>query len=120
MSYLDKIKGQQIIDIQELSETYYPIQSSKDDKSEPQTVPSIWMDLGEYKITITNPVTLENCAGDIYSFINQTISKVIDTDEQACLITTSGQKLIIDLRSEAYIGPEAMVLYGPNDLIVVY
>jgi hypothetical protein len=120
MSYLDNIKGKKIIDLQFLTETYYPIKTEKEDKSEPQTVPSIWLDLGDYKITITNPITLENTPGDIYTFLNKIIINVVESDKHVCIVTSDGQKLNIDLSEDAYVGPEAIVLYGPNDLIVVW
>ncbi len=119
MSHLEKLIGRKIIEIKLSTESYFPLNSA-DDKIEPQIVNSVWINLGDYKITIVNPISIENGPSDVNSFLNQKIIDVSANDKEACLTTESGQKLIIDLRDESYNGPEAMVLHGPDDLIVVW
>jgi hypothetical protein len=41
------------------------------------------------------------------------------TDEQFKLATDKGW-FSIDLRYESYVGPEALVIYGPDNLIIVW
>jgi hypothetical protein len=114
MSYLEKLIGKTIVNIQISENTYYPL-----NKGNPQIVQELLLDFGDYILTIGNPYSLEHFE-HINSLLNTIVKDIRETETEAILITTTDQKFTIDLREESYVGPEAMSLVGPNNLCVVW
>jgi hypothetical protein len=48
------------------------------------------------------------------------IEAVLEMKDAISLMLQNSIRIVVDLRDEAYFGPEALVLHGPNDLIVVW
>ncbi len=74
----------------------------------------------EYSLTISNPISLSGQVNDLNELIGRKISNVIADDEQATFYTDENIHLQVNLRQEFYIGPEAMSLHGPDNLLVVW
>jgi|TARA_B110000967_G_scaffold202729_1_gene242104 hypothetical protein len=72
-----------------------------------------------YTIFVYNPFILE-LNSDPKCLIGDKILKVVTNENTFKFEMESGEILTIDLRDESYIGPEALCIYGPNDLIVVW
>ena len=73
-----------------------------------------------YLLRISNPISLDKKTTSIEDFIGKVILKVIDNDELLMIHTEDDFHLTVDLRQEAFVGPEAMSLNGPDNLIVVW
>lgn len=48
------------------------------------------------------------------------IETVQEVDDALTLMLQNSNSIVVDLSDDAYFGPEAMVLHGPDDLIVVW
>ena len=48
------------------------------------------------------------------------IEMVQEMDDAVILVFQNSNRIVVDLTDDAYFGPEAMVLQGPDDLIVVW
>ena len=119
MNHLNKLTGKQIIEIGIYPAPYYAI-NSPDSKSEPLTVITLWINFGEYKLNIGNNYELSPEPNNPEALVGQVIQEVIETSDAVKMITTIGVILTIDLRDEAYNGPEAMSLHGPENDIEIW
>ena len=121
MEHLNKIIGKTISDIFIDQGTYYALKLEKlETESLPQIVHEITLVIQDYSLTISNKITLPTSIENINLFLGKTIKSVIESDEEVKIITTDDNWLSIDLRQEAFVGPEAMSLTGPNNLCVVW
>lgn len=48
------------------------------------------------------------------------IEAVLEVEDAITVMLQNSIRIVVDLRDEAYFGPEALVLHGPNELIVVW
>jgi hypothetical protein len=74
----------------------------------------------EFRLDINNPITLEPNNVLLEELVGAHILAVNENSEEIKLEFSNQVKLRINMRDEAYYDPEAMVLYGPNDLCVVW
>jgi len=51
---------------------------------------------------------------------NVTILSIIVLDQQVQFLLSDKSSIQVDMSDTGYIGPEAMVLYGPNDSIIAW
>jgi hypothetical protein len=70
-------------------------------------------------LSIYNEFELSD-SGDTNSLQGATLKKVEETQDTIALDFSNEQHLRIDLRDEAYRGPEAVVLHVPGKFIVVW
>ena len=54
------------------------------------------------------------------SSIGQTVVRLDDFDDHALFTLSDGTAIAVSLKDEDYVGPEAMALHGPNDVIVIW
>jgi hypothetical protein len=117
MGHLLNLIGKIITDISTSQGTYYPL-SIKD--TPPQVVDEVFITIEDYRLSISNKITLDPNTTDIGSFIGKKIKTVQETHQEIKIINTDNNWIVVDLRDEAYVGPEAMSLNGPNNLCVVW
>jgi hypothetical protein len=117
MGYLNNLIGKLITDILFTQGTYHALNEKN---KKPQIVDEIVIYFEDYSLSISNHINLDNSTSDVNSLIGKKIKSISESDEEAKLITMDGKWISIDLRSEAFVGPEAMCLNGPNNFIVVW
>jgi hypothetical protein len=83
-------------------------------------VPEIILHIEDYALRISNLISLGPALASIDDLLGFHIVQIEDDAAQIKISTGEGKWFAIDLRNEAWVGPEALVLYGPNDLIVVW
>lgn len=120
MNHLNKLVGKIITDIQFLTGQYFPLSRANEEIADSQNVPEIWIQMEDYSLTISNPISLFGQINDLKELIGRKIINVIDDDEQATFYIDENIHLQVNLRQEFYVGPEAMSLHGPDNLIVVW
>ena len=52
--------------------------------------------------------------------VGRSVSFLDDKEEQAVIAFTDGSSITIGLKDRDYTGPEAMEIYGPNDLMMIW
>jgi hypothetical protein len=119
MNHLNKLVGKQIIKLEVYPSTYYPINTS-DSKLEPLTINELWINFGEYQLNIGNNYELNSELNNIEALVGQVIKEVIETNDAVKMVTTLGNILTINLRDEAFNGPEAMSLHGPENYLKIW
>lgn len=72
---------------------------------------------GPYTLTVYNPLRIDET--EKVTTVSRTVTSVVNTDDAVEIVLADGTHFHVDLRDEAWTGPEALVLDGPNDLIVV-
>jgi hypothetical protein len=117
MNHLNKLTGKQIIEIELCGAPYYPIDNSD---SKPIIVDELWINFGEYKLNIGNNYELSPELDNPEALIGKVIKEVIETNDTVKINTTLGNVLTIDLRDEAFNGPEAMSLHGPENYLKIW
>ncbi len=120
MNYLNKLVGKIITDIKFLTGQYFPLSQANDETADAQNVPEIWIQMEDYSLTISNPISLFGQVKGLNELIGRKIINVIDDDEQATFYTDENFHFQVNLRQEFYVGPEAMSLHGPDNLIVAW
>ena len=120
MGYLNSLVGKTITDILVSQGVYYPIRSDKSEDEPSQVVEEIILKTEDYSLTISNRVKLNPAGENIKSLKGCKIIFIHETDLEVSISTSDKKTLIIDLRDEAYYGPEAMCLLGPDNLVVVW
>ena len=121
MEDLNKLKGKVITDVLVSQGTYYPIMSEKTEEiTPPQIIDEVVIVMEDYSLNISNKITVDPKSENINSFISKKIYNILESNEEVKVITTDNCWFSVDLRDEAYFGPEAMVLKGPNNLCVVW
>lgn len=80
------------------------------------------MTFEDYQLSIVNPVHVTGIDGplELSSLKGKMVNRVEENEHTALIGFNDGLQLVIDLRDESFVGPEAMVLHGPADLIVVW
>lgn len=121
MSYLTPLIGKTIQEVLMGSGNYHTIKSKPTDTvPPPQIVDEIVLKMDDYFLNISNPIMFSDKESDINSFIGKTIVDVSENENECRITTTDGNWFSIDLRGESYVGPEAMCLTGPDNLIIVW
>lgn len=115
MSYLQKLIGKEIKDVYSGNGEYYTLGTG-----EKQSVAEIILYLEEYSLTIANNFALVPKHSNINELKGSYIQEILENKENIQIITRDKKSIKIDLCDEAFNGPEALVLNGPNNLIVVW
>lgn len=76
----------------------------------------------DYTLVIYNPFVIHGTDTEISLSILEGLMLISCEERPTEIVLTleANVKLVIDLRDESYKGPEALSLYGPNNLIVVW
>ncbi len=75
-----------------------------------------------YRLDIYNPVKLLGLDNklSIHNLTNLSVVSCIESADEIIIELENQIKLIVDMRDESFIGPEALCLHGPNNLMVVW
>jgi hypothetical protein len=114
MSMFEGIVGKRISMISCRKETFHSIENDTI-----ETVEEILVEIDKWTMCITNPVRLDPKLASIEDLVGATIDQINSTDEKFRVSTDKGW-FSVDIRRESFVGPEAMVIYGPENLIVVW
>jgi len=118
MTMLRKLIGKKVVKI-----SYINTATTSIDKKEGIMVESpISIVFEDYTLNIYNPFTIKGTDTDASLRIIENLT-VIDCQEQPTEVTIELEtniELAIDLKDESFQGPEALSLYGPNNLIIVW
>lgn len=122
MSLLGRLIGQTVLTVSDDVATYIPVDAPVGFPESGQAVLTRVIGFEEYQLSIVNPAHLAGNDGslELSSLKGKVVSRVEENEHTALIGFNDGLQLVIDLRDESFIGPEAMVLHGPDDLIVVW
>ena len=122
MSLLERLIGQTVLSVSDDIATYIPLDSSISFPESGQAVITRVIAFEDYQLRIANPVNVSGIDGssELISLVGKVVSRIEDNQRTALIAFNDGLQLEIDLRDESFIGPEVMVLHGPDDLIVVW
>jgi hypothetical protein len=67
-------------------------------------------------LAIWNPANFDHSA----DLVGRRVEMVQEAQSQFVMSLDDGRELTVDLRDEAFSGPEAMMLTGPNNEIIVW
>lgn len=73
---------------------------------------------GGYGLSIYN--SYEISKGDFDKIVGSFAESINETEEFLRINLANGIEILVDLRAEAYQGPEAIQLNGPDNLIVIW
>ena len=121
-NFLNYLVDQNVRKISTDISTIIPIKKTETDSSDQLILVYIQIYFDNYILHIYNKADFicDNKEYQIADIANTSVIKTNENKEYAELFFSNECKLKIDLRDEAYIGPEAMSLSGPNDLFVVW
>jgi len=74
----------------------------------------------EYSLAIFNKTIFSPDIKSAKELSGSTICSIEESNSSILITTTNGLWLAIDLQNDAYSGPEAMVLHGPDNLCIVW
>ena len=124
MSYLQKLINKTVLSVDTGISQTYPIKIEKTgDDNSPSSVVEMYLQLifEDYRLHIYNPGILRGNNDQSFKNLEKLkIISIVESEIEISFIFQDGTELRIDLRPEAYSGPEAMCLYGPNNLVVVW
>lgn len=74
-----------------------------------------------WSLSIYSQYAIQNTSQTI-PVLNETryLSKVSESEAEARLLFSDGHAVVVDLSDEGFLGPEAMVLSGPNAEFIVW
>lgn len=115
---LNRIVGEKIIQVETTISTTMPLSYDEHDKIE---IP-VTLVFEEYILNIYNPfvITGINQFSTFKILENSIVEICNEASEYIVLEFTNKIKITIDLREKSFEGPEALSLYGPDNLIVVW
>ncbi|HSZ33982.1 MAG TPA: hypothetical protein VK772_11760 [Puia sp.] len=120
-SALEYLIGERIVDLSTGISSVYPLDNTTGDPVYTSMMVYTRIDFKNYNLSIFN--NHEIIGPNNNSPINMTGEKVISVEEnenEAIILLEKNDVIKIDLRDSAYNDPEAMCLYGPNNLCVVW
>ena len=119
--YLNRLVGLVIEDFSSSVINYHPIDSNVSSTSEmgPKDVPGYQLKVGPYALTILNHFKLKGIQ-DLHQSKGLRVLHVVESKDEVIIELQNLIEIVVNLRDEAYYGPEALILEGPGDLIVVW
>jgi hypothetical protein len=118
--YLERLLGKVITKTDTGTSIVIGRNMKEDDPNRERTFAMVQLFLEDYILNIENPMTIIPSGKELPDLEGLKVIATDENDEEAELIFDNGNRLIINLREEAYEGPEAMCLYGPDDFCVVW
>jgi hypothetical protein len=119
-SYLEKLIQKTVTSSNMGTSTTYGINFPKNDPNFSRTEIELTIIFEDYALNIYNPLTILPSDKELLDFIGLKLIVARETKDEAELIFDNGYKIIIDLRDDAYFGPEAMSLVGPGNFLAVW
>jgi len=119
-SYLKLLIGKTVVNTEYSTSTVVPLSSAENDSSLMRTTVFVQIYFEDYLLHIYNKMRVLPNSKAISDFIGLIVIDAYETKEEASLVLQDDNKLIVDLRDEAYSDPEAIYLTGPNDFWVVW
>jgi hypothetical protein len=118
--YLKLLIRQLVINTNISINTTIPINEVNEDKTITTIATVIWF--SEYSLVIDNPhkVTQDGNPEKLDILIGLRVIDAVEGKESAKILFTDNVLLEIDMRDEAYTGPEAMSLNGPDNFCAVW
>ena len=122
MSLLERLIGQTVLTVSDDIVTHIPLDAPVPFPESGQVVITRVIAFEDYQLRISNPVRVTGIDGspELSALLGKMVSRIEDNERAAQIGFNNGLQLEVDLSDEGFIGPEAMVLHGPNDLIVVW
>lgn len=117
MEHLNRLVGKTITGISAGEGTYY---SLNEKERPPQIVPEIYISIEDHSLTISNKIIFKKNTASINIFSGKKIKNIVETKDEIKITTEDENWFVVDLREEAYSGPEAMSLHGPDNFWVVW
>lgn len=118
--YLQQLVGKTVANTELITGTVIARKASRDEPDNIQIELTWQMYLEDYILNIYNAMSIRPDEKEFDDLRGLKVIAVDENKERAELIFDNGTKLQVDLRDEAYTGPEAMCLYGPDNLCVVW
>jgi len=122
-TFLNSIIGETIKKTNAEISTIIPLKKNKEDVGDELTLVYSQLYFDNYTLLIYNNYKIicnNNQAIKIDELVNSRVLRTNEEKDFVELIFDNNCKLIVDLRDDAYNGPDAMCLKGPNDLFVVW
>jgi hypothetical protein len=120
MSQLLQLTRKKITNITLSASTIYPLGKDEANIQKPRSIDELILSIEDYSIVISNKIEFHPGLKSVNDLIGLSIQSIEESESSILIKTTNGMWLLIDLRPEAYFGPEALVLHGPNDVCVVW
>ena len=120
ISHLERLIGKTVTNTGMGTSTTYSIGKSKDDPDDIRTEIELNIFFEDYYLNIYNPITIIPSEKELLDFTGLSLIATSETKDEAELIFDNSYRIIIDLRDEAYYGPEAMCLSGPDNFWAVW
>jgi hypothetical protein len=117
-SYLKQLLGKLVTATDTGTSIIIGINMKEGDPDRERTFAMVQLFIEDYILNIENPTTIYPLGKELDDLEGLKIIAVEETKEEAELIFDNGSRLIVNLRDEAYEGPEAMSLRGPNNFFV--
>lgn len=120
MSYLNLLIGNEVKNVSmDTCEYFYIDEVKSENSSTPLSVEEINLGFDSYNLAIINQYELTGVS-ELSRLTGLKISRVLESSDSVLIDFSGTASLRIKLEDSAYNGPEAMVLTGPNNLIVVW
>lgn len=121
-SFLKKLIGQTIKNVDIGINTIVSLKENKGDQSGKLMAVNTQIHFDEYRLDVYNKSKIIGSRSlSTKDLVGLTVIETTETNETAELFFENGNRIVIDLRDEAYSSdPEAMCLQGPDNLIVVW
>lgn len=120
MTYIEGLQGKTIRSVSnEISETFVINPQIKPSENESKVELFVRIGVGEYYLHVYNPYNLVGIVS-INDLIGRRIVKTEECEDSISFIFEENTRLTINLSDNAFIGPEALVLFGPDNLCVVW
>ncbi|HET6994903.1 MAG TPA: hypothetical protein VFI06_07965 [Chitinophagaceae bacterium] len=119
-SYLKHLVGKAVTKTQMTTSTTFALENNKTDKSDPRMEIALGIFFEDFYLEIYNPIEIIPSDKGLDDFRGLTVVVAKEDNDEAGLIFNNGYKILINMRDEAYYGPEAMYLSGPDNFFVVW
>lgn len=124
MSYLNKLLNKQIVQVETGIDQVYALKSEKNEPDKENIYLSFQLFFADdFMLEIYNPFSIvDNHKSSLKEIlIGKVLTTVSENEIEASFSFNLGELILkVDLRQESFIGPEAMCLHGPDNLIVVW
>jgi hypothetical protein len=118
IKHLDKIKGLVIKNVQQEISTTIPINDPAEDKILTEIPLALYFD--SYNLFIYNTWGIVGPCKNIYEIIGEKIVDLYMENQDLNLRLTNFLVLKVDLSDNGFIGPESLVLNGPDNFCMVW
>lgn len=120
IDYLQYLVGEIVINTTLTTSTIIARKANNDEPDNIQLELTWQLYINNYILNIYNPISIKPDEKEFDDLKGLRIIAANENKERVELVFDNGCKLQVDLRDESYTGPEAMCLYGPDDLCVVW